>query len=71
MKESVKTRSFENVDSDVGVSELAEGRGVIYAVGIGAALIGIWGLACFVGGMISSGGPLAFIGNWFKAVSGM
>ncbi len=36
-----------------------------------SAAIGIWGLACFIGGMVASGGPLAFIGSWFRAVSGM
>lgn len=43
----------------------------IYTVGIASALIGIWGLACFVGGLVASGGPLSFVGNWFKAVAGM
>ena len=43
----------------------------IYTVGIASALIGIWGLACFVGGLVASGGPLAMVGNWFKAVAGM
>lgn len=43
----------------------------IYTVGIASTLIGVWGLACFVGGLVASGGPLSFIGNWFKAVAGM
>lgn len=43
----------------------------IYTVGIASALIGVWGLACFVGGLIASGGPLSFIGNWFRAVAGL
>ncbi|MDH3329591.1 MAG: hypothetical protein OEM01_10195 [Desulfobulbaceae bacterium] len=43
----------------------------IYTVGVASALIGIWGLACFVGGMVASGGPLSIVGNWFKAVAGL
>lgn len=43
----------------------------MYTVGIASALIGIWGLACFVGGLVASGGPLALVGNWFKAVTGI
>lgn len=43
----------------------------MYTVGIVSAIIGVWGLACFVGGLVASGGPLAFVGNWFKAVAGI
>jgi len=43
----------------------------MYTVGIASAVIGLWGFACFVGGLVASGGPLALIGNWFKAVAGM
>lgn len=43
----------------------------MYTVGIASALIGIWGLACFVGGMVASGGPLAFVADWFRAVTGI
>lgn len=46
-------------------------RAGMYTVGITSALIGIWGLACFVGGLIASGGPLSFVANWFRAVSGI
>lgn len=46
-------------------------RAGMYTVGIASALIGIWGFACFVGGLIASGGPLSFVANWFRAVSGI
>ncbi len=70
MKEStVYTRTRVRTDDAVTTNEIS--RAGIYTVGIVSALIGIWGLACFVGGMVASGGPLAFIGNWFKAVGGM
>jgi hypothetical protein len=43
----------------------------MYTLGIASVLIGFWGLACFVGGMIASGGPLAFVADWFKAITGI
>lgn len=46
-------------------------RAGMYTVGIASALIGLWGFACFVGGLIASGGPLSLIGNWFKALAGL
>ncbi|BCO09602.1 hypothetical protein GF1_19780 [Desulfolithobacter dissulfuricans] len=68
---NVKTRTQTGVQAkDITPASEISKVGV-YAVGIGAALIGLWGLACFIGGMISAGGPLALIGSWFKAVSGM
>ncbi len=43
----------------------------VSVIGFVAALIGIWGLSCFVGGLINSGGPLAFAKGWFGAVLGL
>lgn len=40
-------------------------------VAILGVAVGVWSLACIVGGLIASGGPLKFVGDWFKAVSGM
>jgi len=62
----VKTRTGEKAAATTEISKAG-----IYTMGIASALIGVWGLACFVGGMIASGGPLSFIGNWFKAVAGL
>ena len=56
----------ENVSATTEVS-----RAGMYTIGIVSALIGAWGLACFVGGLVASGGPLSFVGNWFKAVAGL
>ncbi len=70
MKESVKTKSVEDVNVDLNVSEEVVGKSVIYAVGIASALIGLWSIACIVAGIIRSGGPLSLIGNWFRAVTG-
>lgn len=59
--ESVTTQNVATEVSKVGVITIA-------AFG---ALVGLWSLACIVGGMTASGGPLAFVGDWFKAVTGM
>ncbi len=61
-----QVRATDNVSATSEVSKAG-----IYTVGIISAMIGLWGLACFVGGMVASGGPLAFVGNWFKAVAGL
>ncbi len=61
-----QVRTGENVTATSEVSKAG-----VYTIGIVSAMIGLWGLACFVGGLISSGGPLSFVGNWFKAVAGL
>ncbi len=61
-----QVRAGENVSATSEVS-----RAGIYTLGIISAVIGLWGFACFVGGLVASGGPLSFVGNWFKAVSGL
>lgn len=40
-------------------------------VAILGVAVGAWSLACIVGGLVASGGPLEFVANWFKAVSGV
>ena len=35
------------------------------------ALIGLWAVTCFVGGMVASGGPMAMIQSFFTAVTGL
>lgn len=61
-----QVKAGENVTATAEVSKAG-----MYTVGIVSAIIGLWGLACFVGGMVASGGPLSFVGNWFKAVAGL
>ncbi len=58
------TQSAGQVDVEVS-------RVGITVIGFVAALIGVWGVACLVGGLISSGGPLAFVKDWFSAVLGI
>ena len=66
----VNTRTQVRTDENVSATSEVSKAGV-YTVGIVSAIIGLWGFACFVGGMVASGGPLAFVGNWFKAVAGL
>lgn len=35
------------------------------------ALVGLWAVACLVGGAMSAGGPAELISGWFSAVSGV
>jgi len=44
--------------------------GIVTVAAFGA-VVGVWSLACIIGGMAASGGPLAFVGDWVKAVTGM
>ncbi|SDO87364.1 hypothetical protein [Desulforhopalus singaporensis] len=39
-------------------------------IALGSCLIGLWSVASLVSGMIASGGPIAFVKYWFKAVLG-
>ena len=39
-------------------------------LGISSCAIGIWVLASLLGGMAASGGPLALVADWLKAIWG-
>ncbi|MFH1215105.1 MAG: hypothetical protein V1706_01245 [Pseudomonadota bacterium] len=65
-KKRINVSNAENTQARVEVS-----KGVVIALGTAPALIGIWAAACFVGGLVASGGPLALIKSWFSAVIGM
>ncbi|EKD36557.1 MAG: hypothetical protein ACD_75C01463G0003 [uncultured bacterium] len=39
-------------------------------IGISSCVIGIWALISLLGGMAASGGPLALIADWLKAILG-
>ena len=43
------------------------GMGIIMVL---AALIGIWGIACLVGGIVNSGGVAELMNGYFSSVSG-
>lgn len=69
-KVQVKKRSIhrtaENAPANVEVS-----RGAMIALGAVPTLIGIWAAACFFGGMLACGGPIAMAKSWFSALTGM
>lgn len=64
---AVKTRSAGRTDAKIDVQIAKVGFAVI---GLSSCAIGIWALASLVGGMVASGGPIALVANWFKAVIG-
>ncbi len=66
VKDSTKTSVSVQTDATTEVSKI----GVITIAAFGA-VVGLWSVACIIGGMAASGGPLAFVGDWFKAVTGM
>ena len=66
VKQRSLSQSAENAQAGAEVS-----RGAMAAISVVPTLIGIWAAACFVGGLIASGGPLAFLKSWFSAVTGM
>lgn len=61
-----QVRTEEKVSATTEVSKAS-----VYTLGVVSALVGLWGLACFAGGLMASGGPLSFVGNWFKSVAGL
>ncbi|MGB3211779.1 MAG: hypothetical protein WBB19_13830 [Desulforhopalus sp.] len=63
-KDSAKVRDKGSVSTEVS-------KVSITAVAIMGVAVGLWSLACIVGGLAASGGPLQLVGNWFKAVTGM
>lgn len=72
MSERTRIKQKEGVSTSVSQDATTEISkvGVITVAAFGI-LVGLWSLACIVGGMAASGGPLAFVGDWFKAVTGM
>jgi hypothetical protein len=66
VKNRTTHRTAENAPAKVEVS-----RGAMMAIGAVPTLVGIWAAACFFGGLIASGGPLAMLKSWFSAFTGM
>jgi hypothetical protein len=67
---TAKQRTGVEINSTSDATTEVSKIGVITVAAFGT-LVGLWSLACLFGGMMASGGPLAFVGSWFKAVSGM
>lgn len=66
VQQKVGSGSTATTDSATEVSKI----GIVTVAAFGV-VVGLWSLACIVGGMAASGGPLAFAGDWLKAVTGM
>lgn len=64
---AVKTKNAVRTDDKVDVQISKVGFAVI---GLSSCAIGIWAAASLLGGMVASGGPLALIADWFRAVVG-
>lgn len=61
----------ESVSSQVGLALMKITFRVSFVLTIAfAALIGIWGIACLVGGAIAAGGPFELAKGWFTAMAG-
>lgn len=59
-----------NVNEKSSVSTEVSKVSITFVAVLGVA-VGLWSLACIVGGLAASGGPVQLAGNWFKAVTGM
>lgn len=66
---SAVNRSLSGVQSNISVESHIH-KVSLTVVGVSACAIGLWAFASLVGGLIASGGPLALVGDWIKAVFG-
>lgn len=61
METTVRTKEEMGVDYEVSSFALKVGMGM-------AAVIGIWGMACLFGGLVSAGGFVALTKTYFVAL---
>lgn len=52
----------------IGVDTLSKTS--LIAMGVVSAVIGLWAIACFLGALVSSNGPLEMVQGWFAAFTG-
>lgn len=64
-QEKKRAISSDRTDSAAEVSKIS-----ITVVGAFATIVGLWSLACIVGGIMSSGGVGELVSAWFSAVTG-
>jgi hypothetical protein len=65
VKERGRVASADRSDAATEVSKVS-----VTVIGVFATIVGLWSLACIVGGIVSSGGVTQLLGSWFKAVTG-
>lgn len=64
-KSRSRARSVAQATTDTKIS-----TGALAAFGTISTLIGLWAVACFVGAMLATGGPLTLARAWISAVTG-
>ena len=64
---AIKTKNVERSNDNVDVQVAKVGFTVI---GLSSCAIGVWALASLLAGMVASGGPVALVADWFRAVIG-
>jgi len=67
------TMTKERVESQVRTDTALDviGKSTIAVMGGASVLVGLWAVACFVGGLMASGGPVSMVQSWFGAVIGV
>ena len=66
-KTAVKSDQKDNIQS--GLDTVTKGS--IITMGVFSSLVGLWAVACFIGAMMTGGGPLELAQKWFSAITGM
>ena len=64
-----KNRVDSQVRTDTALAVV--GKSTIAVMGGASVLVGLWAVACFVGGLMASGGPISMVQSWFGAVIGV
>lgn len=65
---AVKSNNKAYVDSPVDEQVMKVGAA---ALGLFSCTVGLWAAACFVSGLLVSGGPVSLAVAWFNAVTGI
>lgn len=68
MKKTTAVTKEKSLAVETAGSEI--GKVAFYAVGTTSVLIGCWAVVCLFSGMISSGGPVGLVSNYFSALLG-
>ena len=63
-KGQTQTKVNAQVQSDISTGAMVVATSI-------PAVIGLWAVACFVGGMVASGGPISMAQSFFTAVTGV
>lgn len=66
----IRQQQKTNVSDKGSVSTEVSKVSIAFVAILGVA-VGLWSLACIIGGLAASGGPLKLVGAWFQAVTGM